>query len=395
MNPTEPTAHRPWKRKAGRLAATLALLALAALVVVSAKGRSDLVAAGSANGWPAIDPRVALATGMADISRATREGREPPVELVHEVVELSRALPMRSEPFLVAGIEASAQGDADRAERLLLAAKARDPRSVPVRYFLAEHFHRQGDDRRSIEEVVSLLRLRSSGDFALAPYFVRLASEPASRGAVNALMNSDPALGRQVLAIMAASESDPELVLALWKNLKPDLADRAWQENLLARLVSKGKVERAHSIWRTFAGRAGATAALYNPSFANDPAPAPFNWRYRSSADGVAEPDGSGGLSLLFYGRSSMVLAEQMLALSPGRYRLSWAASTESESIVWRAQCLQGASPLAQAKLAAKGMDFAIAGDCPFIWLELAGMGPNDNGTSAVTVSALQLEKQP
>ena len=116
----------------------LALL-LGAQVVRNASVRAfgRTAPAEAARLWGA-HPDVRLSQGMTAIALAAREGRPVPPGLLAEVYAVSRIAPLSSEPYLVRGVQAQLTGDTRLAEQAFLAAKWRDGRSLPARYFLAD-----------------------------------------------------------------------------------------------------------------------------------------------------------------------------------------------------------------------------------------------------------------
>ena len=127
--------------------------------------------------------------------------------------------------------------------------------------------------------------------------------------------------------------------------------------------------------------------------------PPPFNWALTSSTIGVAERARGGGLHVVFYGQEDGFLANQLMLLPPGAYRLSMQLlgdSSRAHVLTWSIWCDKGAAPLASATLdaaAARGLRFAVPSDCPAQWLKLAGVSADMPQQSDVTIRSLQLEK--
>src|SRR5581483_1891723 len=106
---------------------------------------------------------------------------------------------------------------------------------------------------------------------------------------------------------------------------------------LVGRLIGDDDAQRARSVWAALLpGQAAPqTAGLYDGDFAPRPGAAPFNWRLAAGGEAVAEraqpprPLPSGGapaaLHVQFTPTTPARLAEQMLLLPPGRYRLTGA----------------------------------------------------------------------
>jgi hypothetical protein len=110
----------------------------------------------------------------------------------------------------------------------------------------------------------------------------------------------------------------------------------------------------------------------------------------------MAEPDGRGGLEVLYYGRANATLASQLLLLRPGQYRLAMtieAAGREEGAIRWSVRCAAEKMPLADLPLRAgnNAVEFGVPPGCEAQWLELRGMAGDLPRTSELTIRGLQL----
>src|SRR5687767_8303233 len=100
--------------------------------------------AAAAGLWPHRS-QVALSTGMIEIATAPREGRPVSPATLRRIFAAGSKVPLSALPFVVRGVQAQMAGDTAAAERAFLAAKRRDPRSLPARCFLADLYLRRGD----------------------------------------------------------------------------------------------------------------------------------------------------------------------------------------------------------------------------------------------------------
>lgn len=358
--------------------------------------------------WPS-HPDVNFAIAMADIGGVAASGQtEVPGPTLRRVAQGSNAAPLAVEPYLIKGALAQAGGRSDRAERLFVEARARDPRSAAARYFLAERFLASGRAAEGLTEISVLARLVPGGSQLLVPALVRYARAPGSAVSLKATLAANPQVGQAVLAILATDASNADLILRIAGPLKP--ADKetpppAWQGRLLNALVETGQFARARELWGKVSGTVPATpTGLVNGGFAKLNAPPPFNWSFGSGSFGIAEPAEGGQLKVIFYGREDAELASQLLLLSPGQYRLQLEASGDAageSGLEWSIACVPGkmklaATPLTGATLAAKrfGAAFAVPHQgCSAQWLKLTGTAKEFAKSEQATIGKFGLSR--
>jgi len=110
----------------------------------------------------------------------------------------------------------------------------------------------------------------------------------------------------------------------------------------------------------------------------------------------VAEPNGRGGVDVLYYGRANAALARQLLLLRPGRYRLVMTvedASGEVRAVRWHIRCAKNAKSLADLPLRAgtNAIAFDVPLGCDAQWLDLRGVAGDLPRTTELTIRGLQL----
>lgn len=381
------------------------MLALAASVLVVRSGYvaayAEADAGRAAAVWPG-HPLVRLKLGLDQIGAASGKGQAATREQVDRLVRASWAAPLRPEPFLVRGVDAQLAGDQRLAGRAFAAAIRRDPRSVPAHYFMAESALRAGNSEAGLHEIAVLSRLVPSSQYDVATMLAGYARTPGVAAQVKAVLRTHPELEPNILATLARDPANAELVLYLSNGAVGDRAAIAnWQATLIGSLVAAGDYRRAHRLWRRLAGTDGSSGLLFNPTFADSTAPAPFNWTLGSSAIGVAEP-ANRGLRLLYYGRENMVLASQTLRLDPGRYALSFRMSVaegDAGSLAWTLTCLPGGQSIMTinfgrvAKTRGTAQGFAVPADCSAQQLDLKGTAPDFPETVDVSLTGLGLAR--
>ena len=378
--------------------AALAFLAVASAIVARYSARAPETAGRI---WPS-HPYVQVNRALVDIARSVSLGRDPEMASVDLALVASRKAPLMAEPFLVRGAQAKAEGKAAVAERAFIEARRRNARADAARYFLAEHYLRTGRVREGLEELSALAMLAPSGGDGFAKLLAAYARTANALPHLKRLFRTHPRLEPAVLQQLAAEAGNAELVLELASPnayQRPELNE--WLPALLTRLVERGEYSKAFQLWRRVAGLPPTAAGIFDPQFRGSDAPPPFNWTFSSSGAGFAEPVGDGSLRLLYYGRENVVLAQQLLLLQPGAYRLAMeltGPSGRESNLAWKVTCLPGRQRLLELPLAVGGSGglaaaFGIpAGDgCRAQQLELVGTAPEFPQQADVVISKLQL----
>ena len=376
------------------VALVAALLSFQVLRTAAAADRQARPAVAQAL-WPA-HPAVMTDRALVSIAVAAVRGQSVPEETRAAVRRIAMRAPLSPDPFLIEGAVAETEGRSTSAERLLLAARDRDPRSRGARYLLAERFFRTGRITAALIEMQALVSLQSRGAEAFVPALVAFARTPGAVPQLKAFFRQYPQVESAVLSVLALDPANADVVLSLATARQPD---PTWQRNLISALATDGQYARAHSVWARLNGiRAGA--GLFNPAFADIAPPPPFNWAFPEASEGVAEPDGKGGVDVLYYGRAKAVLASQLLRLPAGQYRLAASvsdASGEVAAIRWLVRCAKADKVLAQLPLRAGSVagGFAVPAECEAQWLELQGVAGDLPRTSELKIHDLRLTAGP
>lgn len=295
-------------------------------------------------------PSVMLASGLAEVGNAVREGRPVARSLVDDLIFSATRAPLAPEPFLVRGVEASLRGDSTLAGRAFTAARDRDPRSVAARYFLADHFLKTGQPRLGLREISALTRLVTGSPAAIGPYLAAYARDPQAAGEVRAMLRRNPELEPVVLNALASDSRDASLALSLWSGAGAGDRLHVWQNRLLENLIASGRYREARSAWARFVGPSATEAESDFPGFSATEQ-GPFGWALASGSSGVAEAESDRQLRIIHYGRDDLVLASRVLMLQPGRYRMAMQAKGDSapaDSLAWTIECLPSGSKVAR-----------------------------------------------
>ena len=327
-----------------RIAVAIAWVVLASAFVL----RSAFVSAYSAahveraeRVWPG-HPSVLSARAILNVARSTSHGRSLDQETRAMIEDIARAEPLAPEPYLIAGAEAQKNNDLDRAERLLLEARQRDPRGRATRFLLAELYVSQGRIREGVPETAALGRLVPGSAEPLSKAFARYIETAGVPEGMGEVMRSNPGLSHSILGELSTKASNADLLLKI-AALAPRTPGPApgWQTRLINELVEGGDYRRARQVWAQLGGREpDPTETIHDPRFEGSDAPAPFNWTLATEGAVIERQDGS--LHILYFGRNDVTLATQLLVLQPGRYRLQMSVSgaVAKAAVRWRIGCL-------------------------------------------------------
>lgn len=349
--------------------------------------------------WPS-HPSILIDRTMAEIGARAARGQSLPPAILRRVDDIARKAPLAPEPFLINGALAQIRQQQELAERFFLAARTRDPRSQAARYFLADRYLRTGRTEQALAEMAVLSRLLPEATAGFGPALAAFARTPGAVPQLRNLFRSSPEFEPSVLSELAADAANADLVLALWSRTpsSTDPLAAEWRSKLVNTLVEQGQFAKAYSTWLRVAGVNDGRSTIFNPGFGKVSAPPPFNWKL-ASAGGVVEPLPGDRLQVIYFGRNDTVLAEQLLLLGPGRYRLDMDVSAppgEGGEIAWTLTCLPAANAIFRLPVARKGMlsgSFSIPEGCPAQRLQLSGLPGDFPQSQEFSIGKLSLAK--
>ncbi|MBA3512356.1 hypothetical protein [Sphingomonas sp.] len=351
--------------------------------------------------WPS-HPTVLINQTMAEIGAHAAGGEAPPPATLARVDEIARKAPLAVEPFLIKGAMAQVDGRQEQAERLFLAARSRNPRSAAARYFLAERYLATVQVAPALAEIAALSRLFTGARSQFGPALASFAQMPGTVPQLRRFFRTSPELEPFVLAHLADNGKNADLIIALWgkRPVDPEASPPEWQARLLRKLIEQGQFAKAYAIWRLVSGIDRGAGTIFNPGFRKIAAPAPFNWDF-SATGGVVEPAPGERLQVIYYGRNPAVLAEQLLMLPPGRYRLGMDISDApgvGGEIAWIVSCMPRPEPIFRLPIDRKGLlagQFTVPQNCPAQRIQLAAFPGDFPQTQEFTIGRLTLIKGP
>ena len=381
------------------LAVGLMTLLVAVQVIRNSAVRAwgDVNPAQAARVWSG-HPDVQLSLGMTRIAQATGAGKPIAPSVFDQILLSSQKSPLAPEPFLVRGVQAQLSGELSLAEKAFVAAKLRDGRSLPARYFLTEHYLRERDPARGLREIASLARLVPDGVPKLAPFVARYAADPRNTEQLRQVLHAEPFLEDTTLSVLATDASNSDLIFAL-SNPQRRSSKSAWVPGLLDSLVRDRQYEKARRIWASLSGVRFDGGLIFDPQFTRSNEPPPFNWTLTSSTVGLAERQRDGGLHVIYYGQETGPLASQLLILPSGTYRLATnsASGVRAESLRWILICAVTNDPITSVPLdqaISRGWRFDVPANCPAQRLELGGTASDLPQQVDVTIQAVSLTRE-
>jgi hypothetical protein len=286
--------------------------------------------------WPA-DGNSLAAIAQARVTAANGEIDDTTRALVRSAIERE---PLLANPLALAGLDAANAGDRTRAERLMLAARNRDPRLPLVRFWLFDHFVRTGQYASALDEVGPAIRLQPDAITAIMTVLAAMADTPQGNQALATKLATRPFWETSFFQT-AANNSAPDALLTLLSHLPHANQAVDEQRAVFLALVNSGKGALAYDNWRRFlpATYRSRAATIYDGNFGGWPGAAPFNWVLTSDDVGTARmvPAGdlpqSTALDVRYFGSTAGVLAQQYIRAAPGRYRLQVAARSRTTGV--------------------------------------------------------------
>jgi hypothetical protein len=275
--------------------------------------------------------------------------------------------PLAYEPFFVFGKKAADDGNLKRAIVLLEESRRRRPNLLITRLLLMSYY---GEAKRYPDALREMdYTLRSSEDVrrVVLPELVKTMRIQEGRRAVAEVLADRPVWREEFIktAQSQAATLRPEQARDLLdrvRALRPR-GDWSLERGLyIQSLASAGRVSEARSAWLDTIPQADRLRyrLISDGDFTGRLGPQSFGWTLRESDVGRAEIIRSGGrdsyLEVTYFGGRNVELAEQMLALAPGAYQLSFLAKSgdgaKSGSLYWAISCTPEGPELARIRVA-------------------------------------------
>ncbi len=341
--------------------------AVAAVLVVLILRTAAVLAIGEAR--PELALRVASGNPVALIGASGYYASAPKPPSPDQLAQLRRAAladPLYPEPFLAAAAQEASAGHGEQAIRLAQAARARDPRWLPVHGLLLQQYAQRGDLNAAVATMTPLAALSDQSGAAVAQSLEAIAGDPRGAKVIAAAMRTNP----HWRAYFVRQAHGPAGSLAFQTLAAPpagvgEADQRQDRTSFLLQLIQARDYQRAYLAWVNFlpTAQAANVAAIYDGDFAGLPGLEPFNWSLTNNEAASAQRradsalPGRTALDISFFGNEAATIATETLLLQPGTYRFDAVGEADgggnfAGTLQWRLVCLPSgaAQPLASVK---------------------------------------------
>jgi hypothetical protein len=328
------------------------------------------------------------------VAKGSRDSQSLRLSTIRQLQSLAREAPLAPEPFAIKGALALAEFRLAEAERLLIEARRRNPRSKGVRYLLASAYLQQQKTMAALREILVLTDIAPQMSDAVIDMLAEFSYTPGAVVELRQALAGKPQIEAGLLSRLAQIPQNAPLVLALASDRHAQNGLLEWQQILLSALVNAGELPAASALWVKFSGKAPRPVG----DFSDSESKSPFTWSLADSGEASARST-TAGLNAQYFGRVDVDLASKILTLNPGRYDLQFrVARTSGEvgSLHWTITCLPQKIrvldlPLSNAKLISA--KFAVDAQCKAQQLKLVGLAQVYPAEVHVEVQELQVRE--
>jgi hypothetical protein len=330
---------------------------------------------------PPVDESASLRQVAASASHPDFRVDQPTLDLAKKA---AASQPLDYLPFYIAGRAAERRRNLPLAVALMEEARRRRPSWLPTRLQMISLYFRSGRTSEMAREIGYVLRISDRARTTLLPELVKLARQPETRRYLAEMLADNPPWKVDFYAVARDQRLPPGAALDLLRLMAARGADVSQEERLyISTLIVAGRADMARARWL---GSLPAVAQaqnrfLFNGDFNSGQTDYDFGWKLQTldvgRADMVATGGGRSRLRVQYFGGSSAVLAQQQIALSPGRYRMlingRASATLPSDQLSWVINCDAGGREVMRVSVngftqqdQSLARDFVIpAGDCP------------------------------
>ena len=366
-----------------RIAAWAATLASPLAVWLIAKAAASGLSVTTAVALAPLPPENPAATLKVLATAATQPTIRMTEEMQAQALHGLERLPLAFEPFFVAARAAEQKGDLRGAIALMEEVRRRRYSHPAARMQLMIYYTKAERYREAMSEIDFVLRRSEEARPALLPELTKLVADPRGRAALATILAKDPVWKQDFFAAAAKRKlatGDARDLYERIRRLKPNGDLMLERQLILETQAGSGDYVGARQTWLAALPPAerGANRFMFDGAFTGLRAPGPFGWTFRDVEAGRAEPARDGQrnyLDVAYFGGQNVTLAEQMLALPPGRHSLRLIARSPngitSGRLFWRLTCLPGNNQIglldmsrAIAENRRFGADFTVPSGC-------------------------------
>jgi hypothetical protein len=295
---------------------------------------------------------LASAAELAADQAKDAKGHAEAVRLAREALA---AGPLENRALLVLALDADRRRAEAEAGGLMKVLGARTNRNTQVQLWLAQRALLAQDYAAGFLHLDAALRRAPDLGRAVYPVLAVALEDPRAIPPMAQRLRAGPEWREKFIPYLTRREDaapQAQALLAALRGGEGGTTD-AEVEGLMATLLMSGDLAKARNVWRSFLPRSAASAdgAPYDGEFRGLPGAAPFNWRLETDDGVTAERtqalDGRPALHVQYSVARHHVLAEQLMLLPPGAYRLTGEGMTEAGEaparLSWRVSCAEQA----------------------------------------------------
>lgn len=320
--------------------------------------------------------------------------------------------PFDARALRVVGLSEARAGRETRADELLTLAGNWSLRDDPAHAWLVDYRLRRGDYVSAFAHADTLARRREALRPGIFRLFTTAATVDTQRAlpVIAALVSDKPSWRQDYLDSLYATTDGLKVAINLAVVLEAGKAPltNAELRQLYLYLVDRGLLDGARTV-RERLNRPAMTNGVANGSFDDPTSPEPFQWRIAQGAGIVAEilkddvRSADPALRVAFDGYTEKTIAEQLMFLNPGRYRLAFEARAESgdpaRHLTWTIVCVPGDQTVLNAPSApeqapvwtAGSVEFAVPDNCRGQWLRLRSVGDQRRSSTTAWFDRLSI----
>jgi hypothetical protein len=303
-----------------------------------------------------------------------RAGKEAEAALASNVVDV--------EAMAILGLATDARGDRRAAAAIMHASDSLSRRNVATRLWLIEDAARRQQLPEMLRHIDIALRVSANAQDTMFPFLARALAEPSLVPDFTRILKREPNWTEPFLytAITTGygTRNLARIYLALGKPYKHDGQDLS--ELIMQTLIAQRDYASAFAFDQGLTAAAAVGTQVEDPAFVQHRGLEPFTWRLTATADFDAarstDPFGNTGLAVTSSGSGADVVAAQLLALRPGRYRFANGVTSDLAELSlvpeWRLRCAEDDRIFGTFRpLTQKQAEWTVPDDCRYQWLEL------------------------
>lgn len=339
------------------------LITIAAPLLVYLIGRTALV--GLSPSMAASIPPMEYSRMLRRMIPAVADPRRPvPPSIVDMAKRGAFREPLGFEPYFILSRNAADRGDIKRAIILMEESRRRRPNYILTRLLLTSFYGSEGRYSDALAQMDYAMRSSDTVRTVMFPEIVKTMRTAEGRRAVADVLAKQPQWRKDFILTLKRQASldvaQARELLNMVQERRPGADWSAERDLYIDSLVRSGQVAQARALWlEAFpAAKRERYRLLVNGDFADNPLDSSFSWSLHEQTAGRAEIVRTGSkpyLQVDYFGGQTVVLAEQLLGLTPGSYQLMLDAKSDegikSGNFYWTVSCTPDGAEIGRIRL--------------------------------------------